>query len=222
MAVDVKKLIAAINPDLYCDSEVKGEVKSLVKEKGYIAAAEKAKPKKSLFIDFEKIAYKNAFALSGLKNPIEKHSLVYDASGENLEPVYFWILDHLNKDYSDMKKIDKLADNFISSPGSGHFSEMGQKATRMQEEAMKMFGAANQVVKSILNIIYDLKEFRVRLSLYKRFKSENPQEKNSALLSLKQIWIDTVDFKRGTSSIKGLAQQFQYSTIIDAFMASNS
>jgi len=56
MPVDIHKLIAAINPDLYCDPKVKKEVKALVKEEGYLAAAEVAKPKDVYgAIDFDKM-----------------------------------------------------------------------------------------------------------------------------------------------------------------------
>jgi hypothetical protein len=92
----------------------------------------------------------------------------------------------------------------------------------MQEEAMKIFGAVNQVVKSILNIIYDLKEFRIRLKLYEEYKEGDTATKNAALLSLKQIWMDTVDLKKGTTALKGLIQNFDYATIIDAFMAAKT
>ncbi len=223
MTLDIHKLVAAINPDIYCDESVKGKVKDfLKKERNYAKASELAKLKEAKYMDFEKNAYKSFFKLEGIKNPIEQHELAYDSSGENLEPVYFWILDNLRKEYEDMQEVYKLVDNFVSSPGSGFFSEIGQKATRMQEEAMKILGNANQVVKSIINILYDLKEFKMRIDLYKKLKSSDQAEKNAALYSLKQIWMDTVDFKRGTTSLKGLVQQLNYVTIIDAFMSANS
>jgi hypothetical protein len=233
MAVDIHNLIAAISPDVFCDPPARAEVKAIAKEKGYLAAADKAQPVKSKYMDvgeptrkryavYDREIIMDAFRLEGLKNPIEKHSLSYDAFGENLEPIYFWLIDNLEREYKDMKKIDKVIDNFVSSPGSGHFSELGQKATRMQEEAMKMLGAANQVVKSILNILYDLKEFKIRLELYNKAKSSDPKTRDYGVLSLKQIWMDTVDFKRGNTSIKLMAQQYQYVTLIDAFMAARS
>src|SRR3989344_5027147 len=234
MAVNIHNLIASINPGVFCEPFIEEEgkrvdlrekVKKLVKEKGYLAAAEVAKPKESSAMDFdERIPYISPFKLAGIKNPIEKHYLSYDSSGQNLEPVYFWILDNLYQEYRDMKKVDKLIDNFVSSPGSGHFSEMGLKATKMQEEEMKMLGAANSVVKSILTLIYDLKEFKIRLDLYEELKSSKSEEKNSAMLSLKQIWMDTVDAKRGNTSIKALTLggQSYFVTLIDAFMASDS
>ncbi|MEK6892726.1 MAG: hypothetical protein AABX07_00830 [Nanoarchaeota archaeon] len=236
MAVDIKNLIAAINPGIYCEkfkiengitANLREQVKSIAQEQGYLKAAEKAKLIESDYMEFDDASdkamyYKNPFNLTALKAPVEKHSLIYDSFGESLEPIYFWLLDTINKEYADIKKIEKVIDNFISSPGSAHFSEMGGKATKMQEEAMKLLGAANQVIKSVINIIYDLKEMKLRLDLYKNFKSDKPEIKGSAQLSLKQLWMDSVDIKRGNSSIKVMAQQFQFVTLIDAFMAADS
>jgi hypothetical protein len=42
------------------------------------------------------------------------------------------------------------------------------------------------------------------------------------MMALKQIWMDSVDAKRGTTSIKQMSIQFDYVTIIDAFMSANS
>src|SRR3989344_4287448 len=97
------------------------------------------------------------------------------------------------------------------------------KATKMQEEAMKMMGAANQVIKSILNILYDLKEFKLRLETYEMYRQKDkPLDRRAALLSLKQIWMDTVDTKKGNSAILMLARNFDYVTLIDAFMSAES
>ena len=219
--VEIQKLIAAISPEVYCDPSVRKEVKKIVKEEGYLKAAEIAKPFKGDFIfDYDE-AHKDPLALWGIKSPTEEHELMYDSASDSLEPVYFWILDFLPK--LGLTDVEKLVDNFISSPGSGHFSELSGKATRMQEEAMKMLGSTNQVLKSILNLIYDLKEMKLILRTYEDTKSSNPEERNAAKLTLKQRWMDMVDFaKRGTTSIKQLAAQMDYVTLIDAFMAVNS
>lgn len=228
MALDVHKFIAAIAPDIYCKPSVKSEVKELLKKslsegKGYAEAAAKAEVKDAEMADLDNLKMASPFKSPGQKNPIEKRSLSYDAFGESLEPIYFWLHDTLQGTYSDFSKMDKIIDNFVASPGSGYFSEMVQKATRMQEEGMKMLTTANTVLKSILNLIYDLKEFRIRLGLYEKYKSpKSPAEKEGALLSLKQVWMDTVDLKRGNGSLRFLAQNFDYVTIIDAFMAASS
>lgn len=221
---DIDKLIAAISPDVYCDPSVRSDVKKKIKElgpeTGYQEAAKIAKlvPANELFnLDDARM---KPLASTGLKGPYEKHKLVYDSPSESLEPLYFWILDFMNGGI--FRKVEKVTDNFVSSVGSGHFSELGTKMTKMQDEAMRMLGGVNQVLKSILNILYDLKEFKIRLATYDEAKSSDPAKRNSAMLALKQIWLDKVDIARGTTSIKGMAQQFDYVTLIDAFMATSS
>jgi hypothetical protein len=88
----------------------------------------------------------------------------------------------------------------------------------MQNQATKVLGDINVVLRSVLNIIYDLKEFRIRLQSYEDLKSSN---KEGAILSLKQIWMDKVDIQKGNSSIKAMALgQAGFTTLIDAFLAS--
>lgn len=217
---DIHKLIAAISPDIYCDPEVRSKIKKLVKEKGYQEAAESKEIKLVSQKEFNlEEAKLKPFDKYGIKSPFERHKLKYDSPSESLEPLYFWILDFVNATF---KEVEKVTDNFVAAPGSGYFSELGQKATAMQEKAMSMLGTVNTVLKSILNILYDLKEFKLRLELYDKLESKNSEERRSGLYSLKQIWMDSVDIKRGTTSLKGLVQQFDYVTIIDAFMAAES
>ena len=146
------------------------------------------------------------------------HTLVYDSSSETLEPLYFFILDLMN-DFGLAP--EKLVDNFSSTPGSGHFSELGQRATIMQQQATKILGDVNTVLRSVLNIIYDLKDFRMRLQHYDGLNSKKREEQEASLLALKQIWMDRVDAAKGNSSIKAMALgQSGYQTLIDAFLAS--
>jgi len=194
----IAKIIAAISPEHYYDYKTKSELRAFKKliKKDFNKAAEEAKPKAA-----------------------EEHSLLYDSSSETLEPVYFWILDNMKGRF---KSVEKFIDNFTASPGSGHFGELGARATRMQEEGMKILGSVNTVLKSIINLIYDLKEFEIRLSHYKSANSKNKEEAEAGLLSLKQIWMDNVDVKRGRGSINMLAQDLNFVTIRDSFMIAKS
>jgi len=238
MATDVVKLIAAIVPDIYCkefnnakggvSKPIRSEVKKIlaegIKNKDpmvYLKAAKKAELIDDKYMDIDEAEnwMKGSYFKIGQNNPLEKHYIEYDNIGGSLESIYFWILDYLKL---RSHKTEKLVDTFLASPGSANFAEMGGRLTRMQEEGMKMLGAANQVVKSILNILYDLKEFKIRLATYKDYQSKEPGIKHAALLSLKQIWMDTVDAKRANSSIKAMAQQFDYVTLIDAFMSADT
>jgi len=220
MAVDVKNLIAAINPDLYCDSDKKSKVKSIAKKDGYLKAAKEAELREADYLDVLHVQFtKGPFALAGLKSPIEQHKLVYDAFSQSLEQIYFWIIDYVNERFGTS---EKLTDNFVASPGSGYFAETGQRMTVMQKEGMNMMQTIGVIVKSIVNLIYDLKEFRIRLGAYDDYHAKDKRQKKAALLSLKQIWMDNVDIKRGVGSINGLTQQLDFVTLRDAFMAVES
>lgn len=150
--------------------------------------------------------------------PDATHKLVYDSPSETLEPLYYFILDLMNNLGLDT---EKLIDNFSSTPGSGHFGELGQRATIMQQQGTKILGDINTVLRSVLNLIYDLRDFKIRLQYYQDLKDSNKKE--SALLSLKQIWMDKVDMQKGNSSIKGMAMsQAGFVTLIDAFLAAKT
>ncbi len=144
------------------------------------------------------------------------NKIVYDSSSETLEPLYFYILDTMN----DLGLApEKLIDNFSSTPGSGHFAELGQRATVMQQQATKILGDVNTVMRSVLNLVYDLKDFKMRLQYYDSLNSKDEKERDAATLSLKQIWMDKVDMTKGNSSIKAMALgQTGFQTLIDAFL----
>jgi len=152
------------------------------------------------------------------KEALWKTDLRYDSSSEQLEPIYYWILDFM-KETSGLK-VEKLIDNFAASVGGGFFSELGAKATKMQEEAMKILAQVNAVLKSIINLLYDLKEFETRLQIYDDYKDE--KKKDAALLALKQVWMDKVDMQRGRGSINAMAYELNFTTLRDAFMTVKS
>jgi len=95
---NISSIIAAVNPEQSYNFESKSDLADFKKlaKKDFSKAIEKAKPK-----------------------PAEEHALYYDSPTESLEPLYFWILDFMNGQFGG--NVEKLIDNFTSSPGSGHF-----------------------------------------------------------------------------------------------------
>ena len=157
---------------------------------------------------------------NGKFKPISSYRLGFDSQQNQLEPTYYWLLDWLGERGWDLKKI---VDNFMASPGSGQFSEMNMKATKMQEEGMKILGGMNQVVKSVLNLIYDLKEFELRLEHYDDANNKDDKRKREeGMLALKQIWLDNVDLKRGRGSVHQMAAELGFTTLRETFMMANS
>jgi len=150
--------------------------------------------------------------------PLSEHLLIYDSSSETLEPLYFWILDLMNASFKG--KVTKITDNFSSSPGSGHFSELRGKASQMQQEASRVLGTINNILKGVLNLIYDLKEFKIRLSHYDAANSSDKSKSEAGTLALKQIWMDRVDIQRGQGSINALSSgNLNFITLRDSFLA---
>jgi hypothetical protein len=159
----------------------------------------------------------------GFKEDVAKslasYKLTYDSDSNQLEPIYYWILDFIQ----DMGlKVEKVTDNFQSSPGSGHFSDMGQRATAMQQQATKILADTNVVIKSVIQLVYDLKEYEIRLSQYKRAASKDPKEKEEGMLALKNIWLDQVDMKRGRGSIHQMSYEMGFTTLREAFLVANT
>jgi len=200
---DIKKWLAIINPQLYYEDDLKrGEFIKKVKKKG--------------FEGFSKEDMKSIKAKA-----LASYKFVFDGATSQLEPTYFWLLDFMTERQS--LKVTKITDNFTSSPGSGHFGEIGMRATKMQEEGMKVLGLMNQVIKTIVNLVYDLKEFELRIKNYGAANSEDPKTKANALLALKQIWLDNVDMKKGNTGIKAMTfSQYSFATLLDGFMIANS
>jgi hypothetical protein len=159
------------------------------------------------------------YSEEGKFKPSWQNHMTYDSPSTTLEPLYFWLLDKI-KDFG--YDIEKVVDNFSASPGSGYFAELGARATKMQEEGMKILGTVNTVIKSIVNIIYDLKDFEIRLKHYDNVKSKNKVEQEAGILALKQVWMDKVDIARGRGSINMMTAELGFTTLRDAFMAAKS
>ncbi len=219
-----KQILAAINPKLYNkepenleEEEKLKKIKELISEGKFVEATKFVSPQALKFSgDFNGGYTLDLEGFSLDKRGVEaSYKLTYETYAESLEPIYYYLLDFMG-DLGLRPK--KIIDNFTSAPGSSHFSEMGQKKTIMQQQATTLLGNINTVIRSILNLVYDLKEFKVRLESYNHLKDKNKKE--AALLSLKQIWMDKVDVTRGNTSIKGLAtSQAGFMTLIDAFLA---
>lgn len=220
---DPKQILAAINPKLYnkapensSDLEKLKKIKELTKVGKFVEATKFVSPQALTYSGDFNAGYTldlEGFSLD--KRGVEaSYKLTYETYAESLEPIYYYLLDFMN----DLGlRPRKIIDNFASAPGSSHFSEMGQKKTIMQQQATTLLGNINTVIRSILNLVYDLKQFRMRLETYDHLREK--EHKSEALLSLKQIWMDKVDITRGTTSIKGLATgQSAFITLIDAFL----
>ena len=159
--------------------------------------------------------------------PIEYH-VIYDTFGQTLEPVYFWTLDFMRGIQPSGLGFDvsKVEEEFEASAGGSYFGELGARASAMQDRAMAILRQVNAVIKEVINLIYDLKEYEMRLEVYDHAdpkKETNSSKRESAEHSLKSIWMDQVDVKTGLGSVNNLTRgDLQFVTLRDAFMQAKS
>lgn len=208
--VSVEQIIGKINPSMYAENSAE-----LLKDYKNIKEipAEKVKP---TAIRFNESLGKASFHPDG---PEASHKLIYESPADAFEAIYFWILDFMEQ---IGLKVEKLVDNFSSTATSGFTGDMTQRRNMMQQQATQAMGQINTILRSVLNLLYDLRDFKSRLESYDSLKSSNPKEKEGAKLALKQIWIDKVDMQRGNSSIAMMARQLGFQTLFDAFYSSNN
>ena len=147
-------------------------------------------------------------------------NLIYDSFGEGLEPSYYWILDFLREDLK--YGVEKIHDQFMSAEASGFFGELGVRRTAMEKRAMELMQTLGVLVKSILQLLWDMKEFELRLDHYDKLNSKNKEEREAADSALRAIWLTDVDIKKGRGSINMLAQDLNFVTLRDAFMVVSS
>jgi len=153
---------------------------------------------------------------------VGEHELLYDAFGEALEPTYYWILDFMRDQLG--YDVEKTSDFFAASEASGYFGEIGQRRTALETRLAGggnvpgLFGTINMVVKSIINLLFDLKTFDLRIKHYDDMKAKDPLLKKTACEALKGIWLNEVDKTKGNAAMDVLAQQLNFITLRDAFM----
>src|SRR5512136_1449081 len=98
--VEIDQLIAALNPDVFCDATMRRKVKKILKagrlqrdEQALGTAAQKARLVEPNALPIEPLEQENPFRLPAFRSPVERHTLVYDSFDESLEAFYFWLLD---------------------------------------------------------------------------------------------------------------------------------
>jgi hypothetical protein len=84
--------------------------------------------------------------------------------------------------------VEKLVDNFLHH-WFRIFSEMGRE-NQMQQQGSKILGDINTVLRSVLTLLYDLKEFRIRLQTYDDLKLKDKEKSNAASFLINRYgWI---------------------------------
>ncbi|MGC8681875.1 MAG: hypothetical protein ACP5TF_01105 [Candidatus Acidifodinimicrobium sp.] len=104
-----------------------------------------------------------------------------------------------------------------------------ERRKNLEDRVMQILGAVNQVLKSIINIIYELKEIDRNLEFYYKSRSQDKNVAQAAEQELKRIFIDNVDARKGGASLLSLSRSANqnpagpgYLDIVSVFYAINS
>ena len=152
-----------------------------------------------------------------IRSFVDKYEMEIHSFTESIEKYYFWIVDFVRKmGY----KIEKHKEEMGASVVSQFFGEMSARRQYLEKRGMEILATINTVIKSIVNLLYDLREFDRRLSIYDDLHSNDPKKKEAARQALKRVWMDEVDIRKGNASINAMSAQrgLEFTTLRDAFM----
>ncbi len=153
------------------------------------------------------------------KNLVAKYKVTIENFSASLEPYYFWLLDFIKNLGYKMEKVDE---NIMASVTSAFFGEMAQRRMNFEKRGMEILGTINAIVKSIINLLYDLKELDRRLKVIEDLHSKDKATADAADLALKRVFLDEVDIAKGNASINQMSYKLEFVTLRDAFMSAKT
>lgn len=190
---DIPHLIAAINPDVFCEAKTRKTVKALLHAtlaKGdrlaYFKAAAKATACEPNRTSLERLKEFNPFELPGQRSPIEQHTLVLDHTDEALEPLYFDLLDELQG--REGWHVTKLVDTFASTSGAGLGADLTRRMLQRHEQAAKLLVRIHGQIRVLLDSWQKWTEQKRRLRVYDEARESRSAEKEAALRTLQNRW----------------------------------
>lgn len=194
MSVSIHQIIAAICPDVFCEPSARREVKRILRDGTqagdrctWLKAAQAARPREPAGTDLERLQDMSPFDLPGLQDPVERHTLVYDALGDSLERIYFKLLDLLERQLG--WQVIKLVDLVDATPGSTLAQQWGQRSSRAIDETLKLFHSAQEHTQRLLAPLEELERLREQVRLVDDFRSSDPARRNTATEALKREWL---------------------------------
>ena len=182
-----------------------------------------AKAKKDMF---EQYANHDAFEIArdqimivDYPKPINRYYLIYEADPTSIEPIYHWLLGHLQYDWG-FPIIHKITDIFTASEHSSFYGAAAQKLGLAQDKVSQYLATIGQFIrKDLFQLVRDLRWIDERI----KYHEDARKGMESAEVTLKGIWTDIVDGvvqgQRVSPNIFQLSQQLQFKTLPDWFFS---
>jgi len=143
--------------------------------------------------------------------PPEGLSLVYTEPHGGVEKFYYQMLDELReRDFA----VEKIRDVYTASEASDLWGELERRKQFQAEQAMKYMASIGSMMKSLFQMIRELRLIDERLTHYEGRKKGQTEDD----IALKGIWIDKVEGgAQKPSSVYGMATQLGFTTLPDLF-----
>ncbi|PIN81615.1 hypothetical protein COV11_01550 [Candidatus Woesearchaeota archaeon CG10_big_fil_rev_8_21_14_0_10_30_7] len=194
--------------------EIKEYLEKLKQEKGIKEVKEQVM--NDADTDFMELAQNQMVRLPYPK-PNNKYHMVYENFHTSIEPIYFWCLNHLQKDLG-FPNVYKLTDVFTSSEHSSFYGAAGQRLGLAQDKVQSYLALIGQFVRNdLFQLVRDLRWIDERV----QYHEDSRKGLKAAEITLKGIWVDLVDGKvQGQpvhANIFTMATQLQFSSLPDFF-----
>ncbi len=101
--------------------------------------------------------------------------------------------------------LQKISEYLAASPTSAFYADVAQRKAYAKDQFDKGMGIINNILQTVMKLIYSLREFDQILSIFERLEKGDEKDKIAAELNLRRIFLDEVDLKKGRGSINNLS-----------------
>ncbi len=121
----------------------------------------------------------------------------------HFQPEYYSVMQMLGAlGYKTLRMAESIDPSSLSSL----MNMVLDKRKNLEDRVMLLLGNLNTVLKSIIAIIYELKELDRNLYFYDELKDKDKEKAEAAELALKRIFLDNVDSRKGGASLSALSR----------------
>jgi hypothetical protein len=100
----------------------------------------------------------------------------------------------------------RTAESVDPSSLSSLMNMVFEKRKNLEDRVMQLLGSINTVLKSLIAIIYELKELDRNIYLYNELKDSDKDKAEAAELALKRVFLDNIDSRKGGASLSALSR----------------
>jgi len=155
------------------------------------------------------------------ENGKDRFKLVLESMGAGVEKYYFWIQRFLKEEpeHGLGFNVEKIKDVFGASAGSSFQSQIGTKASAIQQQLSNYLTQIGQLVKSLHPQVRELRILDERIGYY----DDSAKGDEAAEVALKSTWIEQVEQGvQNPNSVYSLARQVGFVTLPDLFFKINA